>query len=431
MTDHNIRSLLPWLGFVVVLHLLPFASRAALIGGDEPHYALLAHSIAADGDFSVLDDYEEVERGAPFAGRKRAGESLERHVREVNGRAVFSHPLGLPLLAAPLLFVLHALAPNASPDLLLGNLTLAVTLAGLTALWSATATRVGDRRVAAVAVLSVYFGSPIWFYSRTFFTEPYTWSFASIALWLIGSRRFGIASLLLALTLALKETSALIVIPLFAYAVITTRSVRAAVVLASGPLLFAIVFISKNVIMGLPPFATFQPFVVGDPISGAAGLFLDQTHGLLWHAPLLCLALLLLPTVAWNEGETRLSLALVAAVFIGYFIVAASWVDWRGGSSYGPRLLIPVLPFLAWPLAYVYMRSTAAGRLLYATLFVAGFVVNWTAALDPFTAFWGVPAPSLLAKNVGSAVAGVVVAVAMCCVAGRWSMRPSAATPTG
>ena len=31
---------------LLILHLLPFIGRPALIGGDEPHYALMAHSIA-------------------------------------------------------------------------------------------------------------------------------------------------------------------------------------------------------------------------------------------------------------------------------------------------------------------------------------------------------------------------------------------------
>src|SRR5207245_11324016 len=46
------RRLLPWLAVLSCLHLLPFVMLPALIGGDEPHYALMAHGrrIALLGD---------------------------------------------------------------------------------------------------------------------------------------------------------------------------------------------------------------------------------------------------------------------------------------------------------------------------------------------------------------------------------------------
>ena len=119
---------------------MPLLSRPALIGGDEPHYALMAHSLAVDGDLDLEEDYRRFEAGLPAAGRKIAGWRLDRHLLDVGGRPgaqavastgtasvvvaacrhsrrrsagrrVFGHPLGLPLLAAPLLALAERLAP--------------------------------------------------------------------------------------------------------------------------------------------------------------------------------------------------------------------------------------------------------------------------------------------------------------------------------
>ncbi len=50
-----------------------------------------------------------------------------------------------------------------------------------------------------------------------------------------------------------------------------------------------------------------------------------------------------------------------------------------------------------------------AARRLVLPLFGAGFVVNWCAAVDPFTAFWGATASHLVEKNFPLAFAGALV----------------------
>ncbi len=46
----------PGLVVLFLLHIFPFVGRPALIGGDEPHYALMAHSMAMDRDLELEDD---------------------------------------------------------------------------------------------------------------------------------------------------------------------------------------------------------------------------------------------------------------------------------------------------------------------------------------------------------------------------------------
>ena len=201
------------LAALFLAHSLPFFSRPALIGGDEPHYALMAHSLAVDGDLELEEDYRRVEAGSPAAGRKFAGRPIDRHLLDADAarrgggaaigapatgagtaapagapagtRRVFSHPLGLPLLAAPLLAVVERLAPGAAPDGWLGALGLAVTFAALLAGASLLRELAGSAAAGDLLTFGLYFTTPLWFYSRTFFTEPYLESALVLALWLL------------------------------------------------------------------------------------------------------------------------------------------------------------------------------------------------------------------------------------------------------
>jgi Gpi18-like mannosyltransferase len=111
-----------------------------------------------------------------------------------------------------LLALTAVVAPKAAPDIPLGLLTLSVSFAALFVSWRLVSDLLESRRDAALLVFCVYFGSPLWFYSRTFFTEPYTWAFAVFAIAGVRTKRVGIATTFLALVLAMKETAVLLVI---------------------------------------------------------------------------------------------------------------------------------------------------------------------------------------------------------------------------
>lgn len=416
------------LATVLLLHLLPFATRPALIGGDEPHYALMAHSMAVDGDVDLVDDYQEVAAGSRIAGRKRAGQTLDRHLVSVGGREVFSHPLGLPLLTVPPIWVQHLVAPGAAPDLLLGLLTLTITgtalLAGYRLLWR----WIGDARVAALAAFGAYFSSPLWFYSRTYFTEPFTWSFAVLAMAAIAGGHLVLAAILLGLTLAMKETALLLVVGILGGA-LWRYGLGVASRLAIGPLAFGVLFMLKNLALVGEPLATFQPYRIGKPVEGIIGLLVDPTRGLLWFAPLLLLG----SVIAWTTArKARSAPALLAGgVFLAYFLVSAAWVDWRGGSGFGPRLLVPGLAALALPLAWSIKRFAVRGwaRLTLIVLFLAGFTVQWCAATDPVPAFWSIGLGELLADAGWRVVLGPLLGFGLLALLER--MVQSASFSTG
>lgn len=409
----------------LVLHVLPFAIRPALIGGDERHYALMAHSLAVGHDTDLTDDYAAVEAGSKAAGKKGAGKSIERHLRDVNEHETFQHPLGLPLLAAPFLAVQQAIAPASAPDLLLGLMSLTVTFAALVVGWRLVATLTGSPSQASLVVFGLYFATPVWFYSRTFFTEPYTWAFGVLAVGAIVSGRWALASALLAAALSMKETALLIVAPILVTTALL-RGIRSALVLTIGPALFGIAFAIKNVLLVGTPFSTFQAFHWGNPMQGALGLLVDPSRGLVFFAPIALVAMIALAG-SMRPAAPRQDLVLLgasAAIFVLYFAVTAAWFDWGGGSCYGPRLLVPALPALAVPLArsrWFAGRPLVRGALFTTTL--AGFVVNWCAAVYPVKAFWSAPwwAPVLANPWNGLLGALIGIGVLVYCYSGKSS----------
>jgi len=407
-----------WWVLAALLHLLPFAVRPALIGGDEPHYALAAHSLASDFDVELDDDYAEVERGGKAAGVKRAGQTLDRHLREVAGRRLFAHPIGLPILAAPVLAVVQALNPNAAPDLPLLLMTLAVSAFAARAAWRWLAGFLGEPREAAILVAAVVGSTPLWYYNRTFFTEPYVVSFLVLAGVALAGRRLWRAGAWLGLALAMKETAALAVIPLL-FAALVWLGWRAALRVACGPAFFGALFLAKNWLVAGTPWVTFQRFDAGPWASGAWGLLTDGRHGLLGFAPLLVVApffrVLTRRTAGPQPGEAagrKIARRTAWTIFAAYFALTAAWADWGGGACYATRLLLPALPALAvvgvldWPDCRAALRRAAAA------LFVAGFTVQWCAVTDPVPAMWSIPVSQLLGRRPAMAFVGLVLAAA-------------------
>lgn len=77
------------------------------------------------------------------------------------------------------------------------------------------------------------------------------------------------------------------------------------------------------------------------------GLLLSPYRGLLFYDPLLFVGLLLLPVllVRWRS-EALLPLGVVAISLLEY----GTYFAWDAGPAWGPRYLVPMLPFLLWPL---------------------------------------------------------------------------------
>ena len=122
------------------------------------------------------------------------------------------------------------------------------------------------------------------------------------------------------------------------------------------------------------------------PLTGLAGLLLSPGRGLLWHWPLVLLALLGTGAAWRRHRELTLFAWGTLLVLLAFY---CRWQDWDGGWSWGPRFLLPALPLLAILIA-PFFAEPPKGRLTRAlgwALILVSTWVAWTGTLVPTTDF--------------------------------------------
>jgi hypothetical protein len=80
----------------------------------------------------------------------------------------------------------------------------------------------------------------------------------------------------------------------------------------------------------------------GDWLQGIAGLLVSPGRGLFLYAPVLLLALPAIPALfRRHRAEAALAWSMIAA----HLLLYGKWYMWHGGYAWGPRFIVPTLPF--------------------------------------------------------------------------------------
>ena len=111
-------------------------------------------------------------------------------------------------------------------------------------------------------------------------------------------------------------------------------------------------------------------------LSGLAGSVVHPGRGLFLYAPIVLAALFAAPRLRWPAR------VLCFGVPLELILVSSRWYGWHGGSCWGPRYLVPILPLLVAP-------AVLAPRRLAAALLVLGALANLPGVLVAPGAFQG------------------------------------------
>lgn len=407
--------------------------------GDQAHYMLMLSSLVEDGDLDTGNNYRNArERLTSSAGLYLRGADLDHHTILVNKRTgqkllwnsvyhafnlqrlspenryqpgddvPFSHhylysslPLeklaaldisafrevpihapGLPLLAAAFLFPFRH-----SPfiDTAALGLTVLVSLGGLYGLYLTVRHYAPGQAWLTVAVIA--FATPLWLYSKTFFTEPYQAAFLIWAFYLVAVKKRDLAGgVFLGLSILTKMAFAPAV-AVFCLYLLARREPGRLLRLCIGPAAAVAGMMAYHQWMMGSPFALTQSFILGNPLLGLAGLLFDVRYGLLPFSPVLILAV---PGFACFFRQNRNDAALALALTLCFVAVSSFWKYWWGG-AYSCRFLVPVLPLLGLPLAFCLKEWQGRRRIwIFYVLLAMSLIVSVPNTFDSVYC-WGRP----------------------------------------
>jgi hypothetical protein len=237
----------------------------------------------------------------------------------------------------------------------------------------------GTSRNALLVALGIAFGTLLMPYSKEFYSEPLV-CLALIACFLCAqTRRYELAALALGYA-CLTRPQTLLLVPVFLVLVGVADRRRA---WRSAAIIGAFV-----VLIALYNWVRFEDFLKfgyqgeefnSDPIDSGTALLFSPTKSILLFVPCIVLVPIALASL-WSRARTVC--VLMGANLVLVFGANLFWHDWRGGWSWGPRLLltgiVPALPALA-----PWVNGVRARLLAVVALFALGFVVSLPAMIVP------------------------------------------------
>lgn len=388
----------------------------SVYNGDEPHYLIMMNSLVRDGDLDLKNNYLAVHEGAAQAGKRFAGTPIGHHTYwYVNGKyytwwdefgvlwrpdksghllpqaadtalcaqlvelpEYSVHPPGLALVMAPALYPFRNSKLFESVAMIYAGL---IMLAAMFFFRVMLRAYTNDARTKTLLCAAIFLGSPLWYYARALFSEG-TMTLLAVAAYAlyISKMKTILPGILIGIGMLFKPVFIVLAIPL-AFDLARNKKWGGVCRLCAGVLLGTGAFLLLNYRMNGSIFKAMQPFILGNTAYGVWGLLTDGKRGLLMLCPSLIAALALWPECIRKFGRAAW---LPASGALLYVIIVATYGLWRGGDSYGPRYLVPVVPFILLPLFLFVGRPSRLGALkmgLGVFLIITSIFINANAAI--------------------------------------------------
>jgi hypothetical protein len=359
----------PRLLFLCVIFLYSLNGTTALSGDTFPA-RYLPLSLLRELDFDLDEFVFLYEPQMPY------------FLQSINGHIISNYPPWPAVLALPVyvLPILGGLPPQSHllPELEKISATLITALSVVVIL--KTLQRLTYEHLAwVIAVVYAVGTSSLSTSSQALFQHGPSQLFLSLTLYALvrepeGVRYAGYAGFALAMAVNCRPVNILIALPIGLYMLQTRRHHCIPFLLATLPPFF--MFAAYNTRYFGSPFTTgfvasaFSPAsflrasssIFSTPLlEGLMGILLSPGRGLLIYSPVFVVSCIGM-AMSWREPGQLLLKYLSLAPFLTV-IVAAKWVNWWGGHSYGPRLMADVTPILCLYLYRPFER--AQGRRLW------------------------------------------------------------------
>lgn len=323
--------------------------RVYEVTGDEPHYLLIAHSLAYDGDLDLYNNFLNADY-ASFYSHTLAPDTDDQAM-DFGGSGVLlsKHDFGYPLLITPF----YRLAGRKG---VLG-FQAGVTAFLMVLMYRWLAAHVQRRGAVLLACVTIGLTLPVMAFSSQVYPEIIAALFTLWAVMLLDARlhrqwTFGkIAGYSCVVGflpwLSLKYAAISVVLVFWGmFRVIQARQIRKLLVIGAFIIpvsLFALVwlYIRLEFYGFLSPIRQYTDFslsLANVSLHTLAILF-DQEHGLLPYAPAYGLAPLGI-LVMWRN-QHRAMLGPIASIFLVFFGLIASWWNWWGGVVFSSSLFSP------------------------------------------------------------------------------------------
>jgi hypothetical protein len=365
------------------------------VTGDEPHYLMVAQSLASDGDLDVGNNYARND-GARFGA---SDAKPELHIRRsATGRVLPVHDIGVPVLLLPVYIAATNLATVPSEGILrrfrMNRGLFAYSLISLAVLALSTAAAFvtmralqssgAPPRIAASVVAIAWLCPPVLSNAFLVFPEPFalfvtacvvaSWTAPSDCPWRRGDygvvlmlgmlpwlhRKFAFYAVALLCVLVWRRRAAL-------RPLTRRQTMLAAVLFAALPLALALWTLHEWGNLAGPLALERLPFSSSAFAHGAAGTIVDRENGLIWWAPIYAL----IPAAFWMR---RSDLWPWLLPILALTVPSAAHDQWWGGFSPAGRFLVPLAPVFC--LFGVELTKTAPLRVVSIALLVPQTIVT-------------------------------------------------------